>query len=204
MKREDIRTIYSAKVAELLNQGYTIYPDSMRGSQGEIAKIDFIRGSEIIRVLLEHRFCLYSEDLGFHWHNGAIILTVGRVPEEQKCYIRGLWDDTIWNQRLEVIESHTWFEIEKRDRAWYIEEEEARRVSEIRKARWTRNYTAEHTECGDAHKAIAIRWLKKQPIRGMKSKKASDIEFMRKRQKPNGHTYYQIRMRASGNFYDIG
>ena len=53
MKKQDIRKIYTEKVTELLNQGWTIFPDTMNGSQGEIAHIDLTDGSEIRRVLLE-------------------------------------------------------------------------------------------------------------------------------------------------------
>ena len=52
MKKNDIRTAYTQKVAELLAQGYTIFPDTMSGHQGEIAKVDLTNGSEILRVLL--------------------------------------------------------------------------------------------------------------------------------------------------------
>ena len=45
MKKQDIRNIYTQKVTELLNQGYTIFPDTMNGSQGEIAHIDLTNGS---------------------------------------------------------------------------------------------------------------------------------------------------------------
>ena len=53
MKKNEIRIAYTQKVNELLNQGYTIFPDTMNGSQGEIAHIDLTNGSEILRVLLE-------------------------------------------------------------------------------------------------------------------------------------------------------
>ena len=206
MKRNDIRAIYSAKVAELLAQGYTIYPDSMRGSQGEIAKIDLSRGSEIIRVLLEHQPCISREENGFSWWDGAVIMTVGRAQQDGNWF-RGEWDDTLWNQRMDIIERHTWYEIGGTTRAgradWYLEEAEARKASEIRIIRYRRN-VEDQTECGDAHKAIAIRWLKKQPIRGMKSKKASDIKSMRKLRRKNGGIYYQIRMNGNYNTYDIG
>ena len=45
MKKQDIRRIYTQKVTELLTQGYTIYPDTMNGSQGEIAHIDLTDGN---------------------------------------------------------------------------------------------------------------------------------------------------------------
>ena len=39
MKRNDIDKIYSEKVTELLNNGYSIYTSGMSGSQGEISKV---------------------------------------------------------------------------------------------------------------------------------------------------------------------
>ena len=66
MKKQDIRNAYTQKVTELLNQGYTIFPDTMNGSQGEIAHIDLTNGSEIIRVLLERGLCWSHISDGFH------------------------------------------------------------------------------------------------------------------------------------------
>ena len=53
MMKNDIRHIYTQKVAELLAQGYQINPETMGGSQGEMAHIDLTNGSEILRVLIE-------------------------------------------------------------------------------------------------------------------------------------------------------
>ena len=52
MTKNDIRSIYTQKVTELLAQGYQIHPETMSGSQGEIAHIDLTNGSEILRVLM--------------------------------------------------------------------------------------------------------------------------------------------------------
>ena len=81
MKSTDINAIYAEKVAEFLNAGYQINTNTMNGSQGEIAKIDFRKGNEVIRVLL------HSETVwGEHFRTSeAIILTV--QPG------RGLWPD---------------------------------------------------------------------------------------------------------------
>ena len=63
MTKNDIRSIYTQKVAELLALGYQIHPETMSGSQGEIAHIDLTNGSEILRVLIESR-CSFSEAYG--------------------------------------------------------------------------------------------------------------------------------------------
>lgn len=78
MKKQDIRNAYTQKVTELLNQGYTIFPDTMNGSQGEIAHIDLTNGSEIIRVLLERGLCWSHISDGFH---GDVVSIASAVPQ---------------------------------------------------------------------------------------------------------------------------
>ena len=48
MKSTEINAIFSAKVNELLAAGYQINTNTMDGSQGEIAKIDFRKNEEVI------------------------------------------------------------------------------------------------------------------------------------------------------------
>ena len=45
MKSTEINAIYAAKISEFLNAGYQINTNTMNGSQGEIAKIDFRKGN---------------------------------------------------------------------------------------------------------------------------------------------------------------
>ena len=78
MKKQDIRNAYTQKVTELLNQGYTIFPDTMNGSQGEIAHIDLTNGSEIIRVLLERGLCWSHIRLCLHELSGIMALSQRR------------------------------------------------------------------------------------------------------------------------------
>ena len=40
MNQNDIRRIYTEKVAGLLAKGYVLHPETMGGSQGEMARID--------------------------------------------------------------------------------------------------------------------------------------------------------------------
>ncbi len=47
MTQNDLDRIYTEKVSELLAQGYQIHTASMGGSQGEIARTDFIVTVEI-------------------------------------------------------------------------------------------------------------------------------------------------------------
>ena len=80
MKKQDIRNAYTKAVTDLLAAGYTIFPDTMGGSQGEIAHIDLTDGSEILRVLL-------ARDRRWdHAENGycgdTIVLTVGKAAPD--------------------------------------------------------------------------------------------------------------------------
>ena len=64
MTREDVNRIFTERVTELIAQGYHINTGSMPGSQGEIAKVDLRKGSEIIRVLLEHK-CAFGDQYDY-------------------------------------------------------------------------------------------------------------------------------------------
>ena len=169
MNKQDIRNLFTQKVAELLAQGYTIHPDSMPGSQGEIAHIDLDNGSEIIRVLLT-RGCKYTEE----FYGDTVTLTVGKATVS--C--RGHWDELVWNQELDKR-----FEIEFAEigRDFYTDLATAAEIHAKRRMRRkakpnTDIWNTSREELGTAYKSIALRWLQKQPR--MKSAKLTDIERM--------------------------
>ena len=128
MKSTDINAIYAQKVTEYLTAGYTINVNTMNGSQGEIAKIDFRKGNEVIRVLL-HQETIWGENFRTA---DAIILTVGKCDDERVISARGFGRDAIiWNERLEVIEKRVFFKIgSRRDADWYLEGEEGEAAME--------------------------------------------------------------------------
>ena len=96
MTKQDIRKVYTDQVAQLLNQGYTIFPDTMGGCQGEIAHIDLTKGSEILRVLLERGLCWDHLDDGFH--GDVVTLTVGRASPD--TYVSDNWDGHLCSAAL--------------------------------------------------------------------------------------------------------
>ncbi len=179
---KDIRTLYTQKVAELLAQGYQISPETMGGSQGEMAHIDLTNGSEVLRVLIETR-CSFDENYG-----DLLIIRVGRCTDD----LTGGWK-TVWNEHLE-----TRFEI-KFDRlreGYYTTPEEGKRCAEKRFARWMQKKTPDWIELGDAYKPIALRWLRRQ--RRMKSVKLEDITRIRRKQTRDGRVRYDIEARGKG------
>ena len=119
MKSTEINAIYAAKVAEYLNAGYQINTSTMNGSQGEIAKIDFRKGDEVIRVLLQQE-TIWGDS---YRTAEAIVMTVGRCDDEWVINARGFGRDAIiWNERLDAIEKRVFFRIgSRRDADWFLE-----------------------------------------------------------------------------------
>ena len=203
MKKQDIRRIYTQKVTELLAQGYTIYPDTMNGSQGEIAHIDLTDGNEIVRVLLEkaHTCPDRYDDEDAYWGD-VIRLTVGRAAPDTR--IGSNWDGTIWNNRLEPIFQIEWADIKgyRRNSVWYTDLEEGLRIQKLQRARSKnrksfQNYTS--TQLGDAYKSTALRWVQKQPR--MKSCRLEDITSMTRRTRSDGRISFEIT--AKGKSFSL-
>ena len=195
MKKQDIRNIYTRKVNELLNQGFTIFPDTMGGNQGEIAHIDLTDGSEIIRVLLERGLCWSHIDDGF---NGDVVtLTIGRAAAD--TWVGDRWDGTIWNNRLEPSFQIKWAEVNGNREGWYTDLDEAARIGHIRRERYIRNQATRRETLGDAFKLTALRWLRKQPK--MKTCRPEDIEKMERVWNDEGKRRFEIT--AKGKRYTI-
>lgn len=144
MKSTEINAIYAAKVAEFLSAGYTINTNSMNGSQGEIAKIDFRKGDEVIRVMLNSE-TIWGENFRTA---DAIVLTVGRCTDERVINTKGFGRDAIiWNNNLEVIEKRTFFQFgRRRDCDWYLEGKEAEEALEKNRQRMHTRWEIERAE----------------------------------------------------------
>ena len=198
MKKQDIRRIYTQKVTELLAQGYTIYPDTMNGGQGEIAHIDLTDGKEILRVLLEkaHACPERYDDEDAYWGD-VIRLTVGRAAPDTQ--VGSNWDGTIWNSRLEPSFQIKWAEVNGRGEGWYLGLDEAASIGRIRMERYRASHTDRRETLGDAFKSTALRWLRKQPK--MKTCRLEDIEKMERVWNEDGKRRFEIT--AKGKRYTI-
>ena len=196
MKKQDIRNFFTQKVTELLNQGYTIFPDTMSGSQGEIAHIDLTNGSEILRVLL-------CRDR--HWERGeggyigdTIHLIIGKADPDTRVYDD--WQGTIWNQRLEPRFEIEWAWIGRDTRSdWYTTMAEGRRISKLQWERYKTQHPDQHEELSDAYKSAALKWLRKQPR--MKTCKLEDVERVQRIRREDGTRSFEIT--AKGKKYTI-
>ena len=90
MKRTEIDARFTQEVGKYIGMGYTISTATMRGTQGEIAKVDLVKDNDFIRILLntgvDHNMC-----------TDKMVLSVGRIPEEKRT---NGW--TVWNNDMEV------------------------------------------------------------------------------------------------------
>ena len=184
MTKNDIRSIYTQKVAELLAQGYQINPETMGGSQGEMAHIDLTNGSEILRVLIETHGG-YGDSYG-----DLLTIRVGRCTEKLTSH----WH-IIWNNKLETLSE---IKLAKISENFYTTLEEGRRMAEVRHSRW-RNCNRElRKEVGDAYKSVALRWLRRQPR--MKTCRLEDIDRMIRRTRSDGTACFEIEAKGK-TFY---
>ena len=194
MKKQDIRNAYTQKVTELLNQGYTIFPDTMSGSQGEIAHIDLTNGSEILRVLLYRD---HSWERGEDGYIGdTVCLTVGKAAPDTRVFDN--WDGTIWNNRLEPRFEIKWAWLgANRRNDWYVSMDEGERISRLQWKRYRAQQTERRETLGDAFKSAALKWLRKQPR--MKTCKLEDIEKVERVWDSKGKRSFEIT--AKGKRY---
>ena len=199
MKKQDIRRIYTQKVTELLAQGYTIYPDTMNGSQGEIAHIDLTRRNEIIRVLLEKTHaCPDSYDDEDAYWGDVIRLTVGRAAPDTR--VGSNWDGTIWNNHLEPIFQIEWADVTgyRRNSEWYTDLEEGRRIQKLQRAR-SRN----HRDFQNYTSTELATLTNPQPSAGTEAAAHEDLQAQRHREGDQGESQRQGTLRNHRQGQDL-
>ena len=181
MTKQDIRQIYTQKVSELLAQGYQINPETMSGSQGEMAHVDLTNGSEILRVLIES-----NHIFGRGLYGDTLTIRVGRCTDT----IDSCWR-TIWNDRLETL-----FEIKvaKISDNFYTTMEESERMAQVRQERWRLKNRDTSKPLGEAYKSAALRYIRRQPR--MKSCKLEDITRMTRRTRSDGTVCFEIEAKG--------
>ena len=151
MKFAEINAIFTAKVAEYIAQGYTINTNTMAGHQGEIGKVDLRKGEKVIRVLLDTEHCHFRE---------AVVLIVGRNTDEHiaKSTERS-WNETIWNNRLEIIEKRTFWQMQKnyREVDYYLEDKEGLEAIERSRSRSRNNPEIDLHPRGDYSNSATVK-----------------------------------------------
>lgn len=131
MNYTDINKIFTETVNNYLNNGFTIYCNTMSGSQGEIAKVDLTNGTELYRIMLVN---IYSWEDNF---DTRYSIQVGKYPESlDKNNNRWLeaFDGIIWNNQLEIVSERKFVLLkENRGHRYYVEEDSEEYINAIEK-----------------------------------------------------------------------
>lgn len=196
MKMVDINKMFSDKVAEYLNNGYILCPQSMSGHQGEIGKVDFIKGNELIRVWLNSESSYrWSDDTA--WQGNIVVLRVSRWNRPVE---RILMDMTVWASDLEHIEEYNFYQVSNWGEGWYVDSlEEALRIQNLRHDRWHNKYrsteTAKTILTDDRARTIAANYMRRK--RGYKRVYWDRISIHSHRA-GDGHTVYYVYYNDKG------
>lgn len=102
MTMNEISAIATAKVNEFIEKGYVFNFGTMAGSQGDVFYADLVKGEITYRVRVYD-----SEDKNY---NDLLILEVRKV---EKGFVEDSLGNTIWNSDGEVVESHTWYRVNR-------------------------------------------------------------------------------------------
>ena len=192
MKKTTVERMYTAKVTELLNQGWHIHTSTMPGHQGEVAHVDLTNGSEIRRALLCREMTWGRSGADFYGHK--IIITVGKNTDR----IWPGWNSTLWNNRVEVCSQIELAEIQEPDRyhpeGWYTDMATAQDIQRIRNERREARRIPTEKVLGTAFKSIALRWVRKQPR--MKTTKLEDITKVARYTSRDGSTGFKIEAKS--------
>ena len=192
MKKTTVERMYTAKVAELLNQGWHIHTSTMPGHQGEVAHVDLTDGSEIRRALLCREMTWGRSDADFYGHK--LIILVGKNTDP----IWPGWDSTLWNNHIEVCSQIELAEIQEPDRyhpeGWYTDMATAQDIQRIRNERREARRIPTERVLGTAFKSIALRWVRKQPR--MKTTKLEDITKVARYTSRDGSTGFKIEAKG--------
>ena len=145
----DLDLIYTNKVKEYLNNGYTIHTLSMSGSQGEMAKIDLVKGKEIVRIYTDTEYKSGYNEI-------HIYVGISDIIPYNNSY------NTIWNSHLKIIEDIVFYTYKN-----YITSDKEEILNIKKKADERRNPCREDVyidiPVNDKTKAIVLRKINSLP-----------------------------------------
>lgn len=132
MNYAEINKIFSATVAQKLAEGFTIYTNTMAGSQGEIAFVNFIKDGKHYALTLD-RESSWDDDI-----YGDYISMKWIVSNELDGDFGGRTSITFWrgSNLSEIIEEKKWYKAEWYGSCnWFVDENEAKRITAVKRSR---------------------------------------------------------------------
>lgn len=157
--KDELYQIFSDKTAALLKKGYIIDLDHMEGSQGEIGKVFFKKGSDYFALIMESSYtCIDRYDRRY-------IIRFGKYTDQVYS------NTTLWLDKFDTTWSMTVIQISPN---FYVTEELAKQFNNKAKERWHNSPSKGKFEVvsADYYKVI-LACVRKQ--KGYKSTKLTDI-----------------------------
>lgn len=112
MKYFDIQKVFSQIVAEKLNEHCVLFTEHMSGSQGEIAKIDYIdlatrlsHPNHMYRILLENEHEYLDKEFSIA-RIETVVLSIRYYDEVRSNH-------TVWNKEGKVVFKKTYYKLDK-------------------------------------------------------------------------------------------
>lgn len=178
----DIAAIATAKVNELIANGFVFNFGTMAGSQGDDFKVDLTKDGITYRVRVFH-------DFGYNGFNDVEILEVRK-------YEQNFADDSfasLWSKDGEVVESHVWYRMRNRNGYVYTDDVEAfEAAQELSRTRYL-NREDDNTKSIIAPEKVIE---KIRAHRGYKRTKVEDIKrIVRKNDKYTGKVTYVVEFK---------
>ena len=176
----DIAAIATAKVNELIANGFIFNFGTMAGSQGDDFKADLTKGGITYRVRV------------FHGSKNFDSIEVLEIRKYEQDFADNSFS-SLWNQDGEVVESHIWYRMENRNGYVYTDDvEDFEEARELRRARYA-NYKDDNTKSVIAPEKIVE---KIRAHRGYKRTKVEDIKrIVRKNDKYTGKVTYVVEFK---------
>lgn len=175
----DIAAIATAKVNELIANGFVFNFGTMAGSQGDDFKADLTKDGITYRIRVFHEY-------GYDGFDDAEILEIRKYEQN----FAGDSFASLWNKDGEVVESHVWYRMRNRNGYVYTDDAEAfENMQDLRYARAI-NCMNDNTKSVIAPEKIIE---KIRAHRGYKRTKIEDIKrVVRKNNKYTGKVTYVV------------
>lgn len=189
MRRIDIERMFTEIVSKYIAMGYTLHTESMRGSQGEVSKVNLRKGEELIGIVLNRYYK--------SWNRGFEI-KVGRYKNPDNYSLDRL--ETAWLNYFDYFETHKFVCMNDDyycDKEWFINEEDFK-SEEYRKKQYERSlrkYEKPRTLI-ENEKMIKYVLPKVKTFKGFKTCKASDIRIEKVTWGDTHHNGYRVSARG--------
>lgn len=113
MKMKDISRKLNDIVKAYMMDGYMINIESMNGSQGEIGKVDLVKGTELIRVWIQSTHNYHDSEI--RYYGDVVTLRVGRWNNPAS------YKGTVWYSDITVIKEERFYRVSY-NKDWFTDD----------------------------------------------------------------------------------